>query len=92
MLSFFQLSPLQMSHPSSLCFASMRVLPTHPLLPHPSRIPLHWSIKPPQDQVPSCPLIPDKVVLYYICSGNHGPTNVYPFVGGLLPGSSEGSG
>jgi hypothetical protein len=54
---------------SSLPFASMKVLtqpPIHALLPHCSSIPLSWSIKPPQDQVPSLPLKSDKAILSYI--------------------------
>ena len=42
----------------------LRVLPTHPPthphLPHSPSIPLHWGIKPSQDQGPSLPLMPDK--------------------------------
>jgi hypothetical protein len=37
--------------------------PTHPLLPHCSSIPLHWGIKPSQDQGPPLPLMPDKASL-----------------------------
>jgi hypothetical protein len=47
----------------------MKVLtqpPIHALLPHCSSIPLSWSIKPPQDQVPSLPLKSDKAILSYI--------------------------
>jgi len=76
---------------SLLPFASKRVLPHPPthFLPYSSRIPLHWGNKPPQDQAP--PLSIDATVLCYICSGIHGPTNVYSLVDGLVPGSSEGS-
>jgi hypothetical protein len=51
-LSPFPVSPLQMPIPFPLSFASKRVLPlpTHPLLPHPSSIPLPWGNKLPQDQ------------------------------------------
>jgi hypothetical protein len=34
--------------------------PTHPLLPHRPSIPLHWDIKPSQNQGPPLPLMPDK--------------------------------
>ena len=34
--------------------------PTHPHLPHCPTIPLHWAIKPSQDQGPPLPLMPDK--------------------------------
>jgi hypothetical protein len=49
--------------------------PTPP--PHPFSIPLLWNIKPPQDQLPSLPLMPDEAVLCYICSGSHGPAHIY---------------
>jgi hypothetical protein len=39
-----------------------------PLLPHHPGIPLHWGIKPLQDQGPSLTLMPDKAILCYICS------------------------
>jgi hypothetical protein len=65
---------------------------THPLLSHRSRIPLHWGIKPPQDQGPPLPLIPDKAILCYICSWSHESFHVYCLVGGLVPGSSGCSG
>jgi hypothetical protein len=56
--------------------------------PHPG-IPLHWDIKPAQDQGPLLPLIPDKTILSYICSWSHGSLHVYSLVGGLAPGSSR---
>jgi len=34
--------------------------PTHPLLPHCPSIPLHWGIKPSQNQESPLPLMPDK--------------------------------
>jgi hypothetical protein len=58
-----------------LHFASKRMLthpPTHPHLPHPSNILLLWDIKPLQDQVLPLPLLPDKAVLYYVCSRSYG--------------------
>jgi hypothetical protein len=46
----------------------MRVFPHPPLLsPHP-RIPLHWGIKPSQDQGPLLPLKTEKAILCYICN------------------------
>ena len=54
--------------PIPLPFASKRVLPhplTHSQLHH-SSIPLLWGIKPPQDQAPPFPLMPDEAVLCYI--------------------------
>ena len=34
--------------------------------------------------------MPDKAVLCYICSWSHGPSNVYSWVCGLVPGRSGG--
>ena len=41
-------------------------IPILPLQSHLSSIPLHWGIKPPQDQAPPFPLMPDEAVLCYI--------------------------
>jgi hypothetical protein len=62
----------------------------HSLEPHPSNFALLWGIKPPQDQPPPLPLMPDKTVLCYLCSRSHGSGHVYSLLGGLVPGSSEG--
>ena len=77
-----------------LPIASKKVLhsPTHPYLPHHPSIPLWWGNKPPQDQAPPLPLMPDSIVLCYICNWSHGPTYEYSLVGDLDPGSSVGSG
>jgi hypothetical protein len=37
-------------------------------------------------------LMTDKAILCYICSWSHGSLHVYSLVGGLVPGSSWGSG
>ena len=78
MLSSFPVSPRQTPcHP--LLFTSVRVVlhpPTHFCLTSLSS-PLHWGIKPPQDQGPSVPLMPDKAILCYICNWSHGPLHVY---------------
>jgi hypothetical protein len=66
--------------------------PTHPLLLHCPSIPLHWGIKPSQDQGPPLQLMPDKAILCYVCNCSHGSLHVYSLVGGLVPGSSGGSG
>jgi hypothetical protein len=66
--------------------------PTHSFLPYHPSIPLLWGIEPPQDQEPLLPLVPDKAVLYYICSWSHGSLHVNSLVGVLVPGSSEGTG
>ena len=56
--------------PCPLTSASMRVLPqpNNTLPTHcPSILP-YWGIEPPQDQGPPLPLVPNKAILYYICS------------------------
>jgi len=72
----------------------MRVLPhspTNPLQPHCPTIPLPWApTKPPQDQGPPLQLMPDKVILCYICSWSHWSLHVYSLVCCLVPGSSGG--
>jgi hypothetical protein len=45
-----------------------------------------------QDQRPFFALMPDKAILWYICSWNQKSLHVYSVVDGLVPGSSEGSG
>jgi hypothetical protein len=60
--------------------------PTYPLQPQCPRIPLYWIIKPPQDQGPLLPLIPNKTILCSICSWSHGFLHVYSVVGGSVPG------
>jgi len=72
---------------SSPCFYK-GAPPPPPLPPHHPGIPLHWGIKPPQNQGPLLPLMPDKAILGYICSWSHGFLHVYSLVGGLVPGSS----
>ena len=49
-----------LSHPPLPCFCEGAPPPTHPLLPHRPSIPLHWGIRPSQDQGPSLLLMPDK--------------------------------
>ena len=66
--------------------------PTHTLQHQPSTIPLHWDIKPPQNQRSPLPLIPDKAVLCYICTWSHGPIPYTFFFDGLVPGRAWGSG
>ena len=63
-----------------------------PFPPHHSSIPLHWGIKPPQDQGLPLPLMPDKAILSSICSWSHRSHHVYSSVGGLVPGNSGWSG
>ena len=75
-----------------LCPPVFPCSPTHLLLLPCPGSPLHWDIKPPQDQGPLLSLMSNKVILRYICSWSHGSLQVYSLVGGLVPGSSEGSG
>jgi hypothetical protein len=77
--------PLQktLSHPSSSCFYEGVPPNTHSTLPG-----LHYEIELPQYQGPPLPLMPNKAVLYYICTWSH----VYALIGGLVPGSSRGTG
>ena len=55
---FPSVNPL--SHPPLPCFFEGAPPPTYPLLPHHPSIPLHWCIKPSQDQGLPLPLKPDK--------------------------------
>ena len=48
------------SHPHLPCFYEGAPPPTYPLLPHHPSIPLHWGIKPSQDQGPPLTLMSDK--------------------------------
>jgi hypothetical protein len=75
--------------------ASMRVFPnppTHPFRHFCPPISLHWAIEPSQDRGPLLPLMPNKAILCYIYGWSHGTLHVYSLVGGLVPGSSGGSG
>jgi hypothetical protein len=82
-LSWF---PIQkpLSHSSSPCS------PTHPLLLPCPGIPLHWGIRPSQDQRPLLPLMSNKAILCYIWRWSHGFLHVYYLFHGLVPGSSGG--
>ena len=63
LFTFQMLSPFRIPsanpHPIPPYPASIREL-THPLPPHHPSLPLHWGIKPSQDQRPPLPLMPDK--------------------------------
>jgi len=81
-----------LSHPPSLWFYKGALPPTYSLLPSCPGIPLHQGLKSSQDQSPLLPLMPDKAILCCICDWSHGLLHVYSLVGGLVPGSSWGSG
>jgi hypothetical protein len=85
MLSPFLISPLKAPYP-------ITPPPVHPLPPPYSGIPIYWGIEPSQDQEPLLPLVSDKAFLNYICSWSPGSLHVYFLVGGLVPGSSGGTG
>jgi hypothetical protein len=52
-----------LSHPHTPClYEGVPTTPIHSLIPH-TDIPLHWSIKPSQDQEPLLPLMSNKVIL-----------------------------
>ena len=65
---------------------------THSLLLPGPGIPLYWGIEPSQDQGPLLSLMTNKAILCYICSWSYGSLHVYSLVGGLVPGSSGGTG
>jgi hypothetical protein len=89
MLSPFPVSLLETPYPTIppllLWGCSSTLLPL--LLPCPG-IPLHWGIKPSQDQGLFLPLMSNKAILCYICGRSHGSLHMYSLVGGLVPGSS----
>jgi hypothetical protein len=74
------------------CFYDSANPPMHPFLPHSPSIPLHWHIKPSQDQRPPFPLMPNKAILCYICRCSHGSPHMYSLVGDLIPRRSGGWG
>ena len=73
-----------LSHLPLPCYNEGALPPTYPLPHHHPSIPLHWGIKPSQNQGPPLPLMPDKVILCYICSGSHGSSLFGGFVLGAL--------
>ncbi|EDL30654.1 mCG146276, partial [Mus musculus] len=81
-----------LSHRPSSCFYEGAHLLSHSLLPPCPGIPQHWSMEPSQDQGPLLPLMSGQVILCYTCSWSHGSLHVYSLVGGLVPGSTGGSG
>ena len=87
LFTFQILSPSKTLYPIPPPTASMKVIP-HPLQPPRPGIPLHWGIKPSQDQAPLLPLMSNKAILCYLCGWSHGSLHVYSLVGDLVPGSS----
>lgn len=65
---------------------------TYLLLPHCPSIPLHWGIKPSQDQGILLLLRPDNEILCYICDGRDGSFHMYSLVVSLVPGREVGGG
>ena len=75
-----------LSHSPSLCS------PTNlHWLPCPD-IPLHWGIRPSQEQGSLLPLKSNKPIFCYICSWTHRSLHVYSLVGDLVHRSSGGTG
>ena len=77
----------RLSHSNSTCF--YEVVPP-PIKPIPSPCPhinLPRGIEPSQGG-PLHPLMPDKVILCYLCGWSHGSLHMYSLVGGLVTGSS----
>ena len=67
---FFQFPPWRPLIPSSSPSFCESVPPsTYPLLPPCPGIPLHWVIKPSQDQGPLLPFMSNKAILGYISAG-----------------------
>jgi len=85
-LSFQSINPL--SHPPSPCFYNGVPPPIHSFPTSHPNIPLHWGIKPWQDQGLILPLVPNKAILCYICNWSHGSVHVCFLGGGLVPVSS----
>jgi hypothetical protein len=77
---------------NSLSHPPMLYSTTNPLLLPCLGSPLHWGIESSQDQGPLLPLMSNKAILCYICSWSHGSLHVYSLVGGLVSGSSGGTG
>jgi hypothetical protein len=76
---------ISLFHSPSPCFYEGA---PHPPTTHSPGIPLHWGIKPSQDQEALLLLMPDNAILCYICRWSHGSLQVYSLAGGLVPGSS----
>ena len=74
------LSPFLVSPPKNPIPTTSPCSPTHTLLLPFLGIPIHWGIKPSQDQGPLLPLLPNKAILCYICSWSHGSLHVYSLV------------
>jgi hypothetical protein len=87
MLSPFPVSPPEPHYPMPPPLASMKVLlHPNPLPPHEPGIPLHWEIKPSEDQGSFLPLMLENTILCYICSWSHESLHMYSLVGGLVSG------
>ena len=84
-LCFPSTNPLSFSLSSLLLWGSSA---THIFPPCNPGIPLLWGIKFPQDKRSPLPVMSDKALLCYIGSWSH----VYFLIGGLVLGSSRGSG
>ena len=79
-------------HPPPTSQKMLPLPPTHFHLPAHPLIPLHWSIKPSQDQGSLLPLMSENAILCSICSWSHGYLHMYSLVGSLIPENSGVSG
>jgi hypothetical protein len=89
MISHFLVTSPQDPHPTTSLLLLCLYEGAHHLPRNPSSIPLHWGIKPLQDQRPSLPLMSDKAILCYLCVWSHGSLPVHLWVGVLVPGSTR---
>ena len=81
-----------LSHPPSPCFyEGTPPPPTHSCFTDLASL-FTGASEPSKDQGPLLSLIFNKAILCYLCGWSHGSLYVYSLVGGLVPGSSEGSG
>ena len=81
MLSPLTVSPLETLYPICPSPASEAApIPIHPHQPPHPGVPLHWGIKSSQEKEPFLQLIPDKAILCYVYSWNHGSFHVYSLV------------
>ena len=82
----FPISPTTAHQPTHSCF---------PVLAFPYiyvYVNIYWGIEPSQGQRPLLPVMFDKAFLCYIWGWSHGSLHMYSSFGGLVPGSSGGTG
>ena len=92
MSSPFLVPPSKNTVPLPLPTTPYPCSPTHPLPLSGPGIPLHWSIQPSQDKGPLLPLMSNQAILCCMCSWSHESHHLCSLVGGVVPGSSAGTG